>query len=426
MRLCVEPSESFPETVEIEVDEVDSLETLLGAVGERLSATVTELFSFDEDFGEFALVEKLADVTVRAQVTVLAAAAAVEPAPAPVDPARAKRAAKLGLPEDASDADIAAAKAKAKRAKLTAALGLPADASEEELAKAKLGGGGAPPPKPAAAPASELSELPPAAEAPRPAQSVRQVTLTGQEVVVGATRDYIEYTFDVTGTDAGDETFTSRFSHAKSVHDQLFEEGALDRFADAGLSFPSHSLDALRDMTHDEENVKRRGEELEAYYTELFQKHGVAIGHKAFLPNFRRAMEMAKAKDNQEQEQGQEREQEQTSAAASSAASSGGTAAAPAAAAAAAAAAPAAAKKKASKPRSGEIKVGARSVKEVDVSLKPGERLCWAFSLKDKSKDVLLSVRIDSKEGTGGTCSASMPFSMVAASAPIRLDSSRG
>eukprot|EP01046_Picozoa_sp_COSAG06_P002239 COSAG06_NODE_78_length_25492_cov_189.998307_18_plen_351_part_00 len=136
----------------------------------------------------------------------------------------------------------------------------------------------------------------------RAAQSVRQVTLTGQEVVVGATRDYVEYHFEVTGTDAGDETFTSRFSHAKSVHDQLYEEGALDRFADAGLSFPSHSLDALRDMTHDEENVKRRGGELEAYYTELFQKHGVAIGHKAFLPNFRRAMDMAKAKDQPEPE----------------------------------------------------------------------------------------------------------------------------
>ena len=132
---------------------------------------------------------------------------------------------------------------------------------------------------------------------PEPAlpSATRQVTLTGHELVVGASRDHVEYTFKVTGTDAGDETFTSRFSHAKRVHDQLFAEGALDRLADSGLSFPSRWLDAMRDMTHDEANVQRRGRELQAYYSELFQKHGAAIGHKEFLPVFRRAMKMAKS-----------------------------------------------------------------------------------------------------------------------------------
>ena len=32
---------------------------------------VTELFAWDEDFGEFVLVEKLSDVTERAQVTAI-------------------------------------------------------------------------------------------------------------------------------------------------------------------------------------------------------------------------------------------------------------------------------------------------------------------------------------------------------------------
>lgn len=52
----------------------------------------------------------------------------------------------------------------------------------------------------------------------------------------------------------------------------------------------------------------------------------------------------------------------------------------------------------ASKPalRSGEIKVGARSTKEVDVTLRPGERLCWAFHVKDK--DIVLSVRAVSRD----------------------------
>ena len=124
--------------------------------------------------------------------------------------------------------------------------------------------------------------------------SSRQVICIGHEVVVGPTRDHVEYTFKVTGTDAGNETFTTRFSHAKYVHDRLYEEGVLDRLADASLAFPDHAVDALKDMTHDAENVERRGQELQKYYRELFTKHGAAIGHKAFLPSFRNAMSMAK------------------------------------------------------------------------------------------------------------------------------------
>ena len=126
------------------------------------------------------------------------------------------------------------------------------------------------------------------------ATSSRQVTLIGHEVVVGPNRDHVEYTFAVTGTDAGNETFTTRFSHAKYVHDRLFEEGVLDRLADASLAFPDNAVDALKDMTHDADNVERRGQELQKYYRELFTKHGAAIGHKAFLPSFRNAMSMAK------------------------------------------------------------------------------------------------------------------------------------
>lgn len=62
------------------------------------------------------LVEKLADVTERAQVTVDAhihlPSSEVSTGTVAIDPARVKRAAKLGLPEDASDEEIVAAKTK--------------------------------------------------------------------------------------------------------------------------------------------------------------------------------------------------------------------------------------------------------------------------------------------------------------------------
>ena len=63
----------------------------------------------------------------------------------------------------------------------------------------------------------------------------RVVSLTRTEVVHGSARDYIDYTFEVTGTDAGNEIFTCRFSHAKSVHEQLVMEGLLDRLAGSDL-----------------------------------------------------------------------------------------------------------------------------------------------------------------------------------------------
>ena len=49
-------------------------------------------------------------------------------------------------------------------------------------------------------------------------------------------------------------------------------------------------------MTHDEANIQRRGAELQAYYTELFQNHGEGIEHKTVLLAFRKVMAMAMAK----------------------------------------------------------------------------------------------------------------------------------
>ncbi len=260
--LRVEPSESFEQSAEIEVavEGVETVEALLGVVGEKLLAKVTELFAWDNDFGEFALVEKLSDVTERAQVTVEAVAVT------PDDPARAKRAAKLGLPADATDADIAEAKANKKRAKIAIALGLPEDASEEDIQKAKFAGSLASPP---AAP-SGLSELPPAVEAPKP---------------------------------------TSTPSPPTSPQAQLDPNS----LTDAG---PAEAVQ---------------------------EEHIAAVdGHTK--------------QDKPKQA------------------------------------------KVSSKPalRTGEMKVGARSTKEVDVTLRPGERLCWAFHVKDK--DVVLSVRVDDKD----------------------------
>ena len=179
VRLRLEPSESFEQSAEIEVSvDVQTVEQLLGVIGEKLSARVTELFAWDnvrhtfiafhschhttlfvclQEFGEFVLVEKLSDVTERAQVTV---ESATVDGGTVADPARAKRATKLGLPADASEEDIKAAKAKIKRAKIAAALGLPEDASEDDIQKAKFAGQSA-----------DLSKLPPAGEAPKPAST---------------------------------------------------------------------------------------------------------------------------------------------------------------------------------------------------------------------------------------------------------------
>lgn len=136
-------------------------------------------------------------------------------------------------------------------------------------------------------PKEGLSDLPPDADTSL-LSNPRKVTLVGHTLVVGATRDHVEYTFEVTGAGADAETFTTRFSHAKSVHDQLFAQGALDRLADSSLSFPTHWSDGLKDMTHDEGNVQRRGEELRAYYTELFQKHGRRSGTNRSYRHFER------------------------------------------------------------------------------------------------------------------------------------------
>eukprot|EP01044_Picomonas_judraskeda_P017752 COSAG03_NODE_3396_length_2040_cov_5.294178_3_plen_79_part_00 len=50
VRLRLEPSESFKQPAEIEVslDGIQTVEALLGVVGEKLSAEVTELFAWDD------------------------------------------------------------------------------------------------------------------------------------------------------------------------------------------------------------------------------------------------------------------------------------------------------------------------------------------------------------------------------------------
>ena len=163
------------------------------------------------------------------------------------------------------------------------------------------------PPAAAAKPPLDLQVEPapaaaPAAAAPEPAvDDHRAVTLVSSAVVVGSLRDWIEYTFEITNLKSGTprdrrgtETFTTRFSHAKKVHSLLYEVGSLDRLADSGLGFPSNFRDSMRDMTHDEANVARRGKELLDYYQKLFAHHGAAIGHRAFLPKFREAMDLSK------------------------------------------------------------------------------------------------------------------------------------
>ena len=73
-----------------------------------------------------------------------------------------------------------------------------------------------------------------------------------------------EYTFAMSlcGVEVAD--FSVQHSVAKKIHAQLDSQGLC-----AGLSFPDPKRDRVRDMVHDEENVKRRGQALLEYYQAL-------------------------------------------------------------------------------------------------------------------------------------------------------------
>eukprot|EP01044_Picomonas_judraskeda_P022654 COSAG03_NODE_5709_length_1191_cov_21.494505_1_plen_190_part_10 len=96
MRLNVEPSESFDEQRSIDV-EAEDIKGLVAGVGAALGSTVTEIFVWDEDFEEFALLEDISELhelleeadSAKVQVTVTAGKAPAALARKPSAPPRA-------------------------------------------------------------------------------------------------------------------------------------------------------------------------------------------------------------------------------------------------------------------------------------------------------------------------------------------------
>ena len=98
MKLHVQPSDSFASAREIEVDDAAgaSVEALVEAVAAELGANVTEVFVWDEDFEEYALLEEIGDLadvleaagSAKVQVTVSAGGGggASSPKPASCEP----------------------------------------------------------------------------------------------------------------------------------------------------------------------------------------------------------------------------------------------------------------------------------------------------------------------------------------------------
>ena len=99
-------------------------------------------------------------------------------------------------------------------------------------------------------------------------------------VAAAQATDYREYTFGLCVEDEELKRFTIRYRSASAVHKQLQGAGVV-----SGLTFPSSVFDAAKDFTHTEENWRRRGVEMERYFTALVQRHDV-VSHAVFKANF--------------------------------------------------------------------------------------------------------------------------------------------
>jgi hypothetical protein len=83
------------------------------------------------------------------------------------------------------------------------------------------------------------------------------------------TSDYREYKFSVSIEGEHLHAFALRFSAALEVHK------ASPRELSSSITFPSWTGDSVRDMTHNDANAERRGQELLEYYRAVFQRQDV-------------------------------------------------------------------------------------------------------------------------------------------------------
>ena len=359
-RLCVEPSETFPTSQAVDVEEADvgSVEALVAAVGEALSRTVTEIFFWDDDFDEFALLEKVGDLTPeKVQLTVLAEptgeadgatvvmkltkgpagvgmklgqtgtvlsyTGAGGPAEAGGIPLKSKIVAVNGTAVKSKADIVKVVKACAEGAELAFSVEVKAESPQ---ALGKPPAGEAPKPPEPAEPAGPGPE-------PMPAE---------EEVVAAAPR--------------------------KLADDEIAAVAATE--AEAAARSTPFANDTKATKGDETAEMRQRTEP------------GFEIPAEA-----RASSPKPEPEPELEPEPEPEPEPAEEPTPPSPAATTEPAAAATPAPAAAAAS---------SKPRTGEIKIASRNMKEVDVTLKPGESLSWLFTLKDK--DILVSVRIDTEK----------------------------
>lgn len=105
-------------------------------------------------------------------------------------------------------------------------------------------------------------------------QAWLRVLRTAAGSVAATTVDvYRSYTFSVSFEEEELRTFTLRHSAAKVAHAQV--SSAAGQLL-GQLDFPAARFgDSVRDFDHDEENWKRRAEEMREYYQQLLRKHDV-------------------------------------------------------------------------------------------------------------------------------------------------------